>query len=102
MSDFKLIVTICNHGYAEEIMDSAKSAGARGGTVLRGRSTAIYEETKFFGITLHPEKDVILIVSKAESGNKIMSAITADHGAGKKAHALCFSVPIDETLGFNF
>jgi hypothetical protein len=31
-----------------------------------------------------------------------MSAITADHGAGKKAHALCFSVPIDETLGFNF
>ena len=37
-------------------MDVAKQAGARGGRIMRGRSSAIHEETKFFGITIHPEK----------------------------------------------
>ncbi len=101
MGKFKLIVTICNHGFSEEIMDSAKQEGARGGTILRGRSTAIHEETKFFGIKIHPEKDVILIVAKKEDVSKLMNAITKNHGMGKDAHALCFSVPIDETIGFN-
>jgi nitrogen regulatory protein PII len=92
MGKFKLIVTICNHGFSEEIMDSAKQ---------EGRSTAIHEETKFFGIKIHPEKDVILIVAKKEDVSKLMNAITKNHGMGKDAHALCFSVPIDETIGFN-
>ncbi|NLD26878.1 MAG: P-II family nitrogen regulator [Acholeplasmataceae bacterium] len=102
MSDIKLILTICNDGFAEEIMEEAKLAGARGGTIMRGRSSAIHEETKFFGITIHPEKDILMIVTKDEDCSAIMKAISNKHGVGTAAHALCFSMPIDETIGFNF
>lgn len=102
MTNYKLIVTICNHGYADDIMSVAKKAGARGGTVMRGRSTAIHEETKFFGITIHPEKDLILIVTTKDGCVPIMDAINKAHGVGKEAHALSFSLPIDDAIGFNF
>lgn len=101
MSDKRLIMIICNNGYAEEIMDVAKQAGARGGTIMRGRSSAIHEETKFFGITIHPEKDVLMIVVKNDACNEIMQAVNQKHGVGTKAHALSFTLAIEDTIGFN-
>ena len=35
-----LLVTICNNGFADEVMDVAKSVGARGGTILHARGSA--------------------------------------------------------------
>ncbi|HEY8395384.1 MAG TPA: P-II family nitrogen regulator [Bacilli bacterium] len=102
MSEYRVIIAISNHGYSEEIMETAKKAGAKGGTVLRGRSSAIHEETKFFGITIHPEKDVLMIVSPLADMENIMSAISKNHGVGTEAHTLCFSMEIDNLIGFNF
>jgi DNA-binding MurR/RpiR family transcriptional regulator len=102
MSEYKLIITITNNGYSEEVVETAKAAGAKGGTILRGRSSAIHEETKFFGITIHPEKDMLLIVTPEEFMSDIMMAISKNHGIGTEAHALSFSLPIDEVIGFNF
>lgn len=99
---YELIVTICNHGYSEEIMESAKQAGAKGGTIMHGRSTAINETKKFFGITIHPEKDMLLIVTTEIKKTDIMKAIATNHGVATEAHALCFSVPVDDLIGFNF
>ncbi|HHZ11867.1 MAG TPA: P-II family nitrogen regulator [Acholeplasmataceae bacterium] len=102
MSGYRVIFAISNHGYSQEVMETAKKAGARGGTVLRGRSSAIHEETKFFGITIHPEKDILMIVAPLEDTEKIMSAISNNHGVGTEAHTLCFSLEIDNLIGFNF
>ncbi|MDD4000787.1 MAG: P-II family nitrogen regulator [Bacilli bacterium] len=102
MSEVRLIVTISNNGFTDEIMETAKAAGAKGGTILRGRSSAIHEETKFFGITIHPEKDILFIVAPLADMENIMMAIGNKHGAGTEAHTLCFSLPIDNLIGFNF
>ena len=32
-----LILTIVDRGFADDVMDAAKSAGARGGTILHAR-----------------------------------------------------------------
>ncbi|HHX81027.1 MAG TPA: P-II family nitrogen regulator [Acholeplasmataceae bacterium] len=102
MNEYRVILAISNHGYSEEIMETAKSAGAKGGTILRGRSSAIHEETKFFGITIHPEKDILLIVTPLKEMEKIMGAISNHHGIGTEAHTLCFSIKIENLIGFNF
>ncbi len=102
MSEYRVIFAISNHGYSEDIMETAKQAGAKGGTVLRGRSSAIHEETKFFGITIHPEKDILIIVTPLEDMEKIMSAISKNHGVGTDAHTLCFSFEIGDLMGFRF
>ncbi|MCK9471540.1 MAG: P-II family nitrogen regulator [Bacilli bacterium] len=104
MNDFKheLIVIISNHGFVDEIMETAKLNGARGGTVLHGRSTATEDAVKFFGIKVQPEKSIILIVTTKAKKSTIMKAVTDKHGVNTEARALCFSVPVSETVGFNF
>lgn len=101
-NQYELIIAISNHGFSKEIMEAAKQAGARGGTIMHGRSTILEENRKFFGITISPEKDLILIVTVAEKKKDIMIAISSKFGAGTEAHALCFSLPVDDVIGFNF
>jgi hypothetical protein len=98
----EVIIYICNHGYAYEAMTEARKAGARGGTILHGRSSISTEKAKFFGITLHPEKDLLLIVCLAEQKETLMKALTAKYGVGTEARGLCFSMKVEDAIGFSF
>ena len=57
-----LILTIVDRGFADDVMDAAKSAGARGGTILHARGTGAQEAEKFFGIVVQPEKELVMIL----------------------------------------
>ena len=92
-----LILVSVNQGYTDEVMDTARSAGARGGTIIRARWTGADEVEKFVGITLHAEKEVLAIVSPNKERNKIMEAIDRGHGLRTEAQAVVFSLPIEHT-----
>ena len=51
-NQFELILCIVNAGYSQNVMDAARQAGARGGTILRGRGSANPEAEEFFNITI--------------------------------------------------
>jgi nitrogen regulatory protein PII len=76
-SDYSLIMFIVNKGYADELMTAARKAGATGGTVLHARGTGKEEDVKFFGITLVPEKEILLIVAENSHSEAIVAAIKA-------------------------
>ena len=59
---FDLIVTIVNRGFADEVMNAARAAGAHGGTILWARGSGVHETEKFFGISIQPEKELVLIL----------------------------------------
>ena len=99
-STLELIIAICNKGYTEDVMEAERKAGAGGGTILHAKGTGTEYAEKFFGISIVDEKEMIYIVSKKEVRNAIMQAITDNAGAGTKAHALVFSLPVTETAGF--
>lgn len=99
---YELIVVISDHGLADDIMDTAKKAGARGGTIVHGRGTADEETVKFFGLTIQPEKEILLIVTKAEIKNEIMLAVTQKYVTHDKLKVVCFSLPVIDVSGFNF
>jgi len=96
------ILYVCNHGYAYEAMVEARKAGARGGTIIHGRSSISTEKEKFFGITIHPEKDLLLIVCLEEQKQVLMQAITEKYGVTSEARGLCFSIPVTDAIGFSF
>lgn len=96
-----MIITICNDGSADEVMKIAKENGAGGGTIIRARGSANLDALHFFGITIQPEKELVLIVVTDNEKNKIMQSINTNLGIGTKAHALSISVPIDEVVGIN-
>ena len=96
-----LIITICNHGYADQVMDVAKKAGARGGTIMRARGSVGKNAEKFFGITIQPEKDVVLIVIDEQKKANCMHAICSQLGPHTPTHAITFSLLVDEVVGIN-
>ncbi len=60
---FDLILTIVNRGFADQVVDAARAAGAHGGTVFYARGTGVHEMEKFFAISIQPEKEVVSIMS---------------------------------------
>ena len=100
-SPYHLIITIVKDGDAEKVMHNAKRHGANGGTLIKGRGIGGKNSFKFFNMTVEPEKDVILIVCKDEDKNKIMSGILNKNGANNDSQGICFSLPIDMTIGID-
>lgn len=95
----ELLVVIANQGYNNLVMDAARDAGAAGGTVIHARGTGTERAEMFFGVSLASEKDVILIVTRHEQKNAIMSAIMEKAGMESPAKAICLSLPVNGTAG---
>ena len=55
-----LVVSIVRKGWGSTVLDASIKAGARGGTVLFGRGAGINEREKIFGVSIEPEKEVLL------------------------------------------
>ena len=61
-----MILAICNTGFADEVMEVAKTAGAKGGTILHGRGSVQKDALQFLSITIEPEKEVVIIIAGSE------------------------------------
>lgn len=92
-----LILAVVNHGYTDAVMDTARSAGAKGGTIIRARWTGAEAVEKFVGITLQAEKEVLAIVAANKERDDIMEAINRAHGMKSDAQGVVISLPIDHT-----
>lgn len=91
-----LILMVVNQGHTDAVMDTARKAGARGGTVIRARWAGSEESEKLYGITLQQEKEVIAIVASGEKRKNIMEAVNEKHGLSTEAGAMICSLGIDQ------
>lgn len=95
------IFCIVNSGYSETVMDAAKKFGATGGTVLNARGTAGKEAENFFGITIQPEKEIVMILVPAKIKDKILSALYDEAGLNSPGQGIAFSLPVDGVVGLS-
>ena len=96
---FYAIFVIVNQGFSDNVMDAARSCGARGGTVINARGTAKAEAEKTFDIIIHPEKEIVIILAKDEIKDNILHAIYKEVGLNTPGQGIAFAVPVDETVG---
>ncbi len=96
---FELIFTIVNSGYTDLVMEAAKAEGATGGTVLSGKGTGNEAMEKFFGITIQPEKEIVLILIPRNLKDAVLKAIYRDAGFDSKGQGIAFALPVDEVAG---
>lgn len=99
---YELILAIANEGCTDMVMDAARAAGAKGGTVLHGKGTGAKNAENFFKVSIASEKEMILIVASAGQKSAIMSSIVKTAGPGTDAGAIVFSLPVSEVAGFSF
>ena len=100
-NQFELIISVVEHGMADDVMAAAKTAGARGGTVARARGLSSEEAEKFLHITIQPEKDVVLILTAAAQKQSIMKAICNEAFARTGERGIAVSVPVTAVTGLD-
>ena len=93
------IVAIVNQGYSETVMKTAKKAGVKGGTIVHAHHVSNEAISKFWGISLQDEKDVVGIVTTVDQKLNVMKAISETSGPQSEAHGMVFSLPIDMVAG---
>jgi len=96
-----LIISIVNQGFSDELMNTAREAGATGGTVIHSRGTAHRGAVKVFGVSVQDEKELILILTTREKKTAIMQAICEKHGLNSGAQGIVLSVPVDNVMGLS-
>ena len=98
-NDHEVVFAIVNSGYAEDVMDIAREQGVRGGTILNARGVVNENAAAFFGITLHAEKEILMMVVEKEIRDKVLNAIYREMGMAKKAKGIAFSLPVSDVAG---
>ncbi len=94
-----LIIAIVDAGFADTVMDAARPAGAKGGTVVHARGAGVKEAEKFFGITIQPEKEMVFILANHELKRPIMEAVCREAGILTEGHGIVLSLPVDDAMG---
>lgn len=98
---YVLLTVIVDKGNTDAVMDAARSAGAKGGTVVNAKGTGAEFTEKFFGVSIAAEKEIVYIVAKRADRDAIMHAIMAQSGLDSDAHACVFSLPVDRIAGLH-
>jgi len=95
----EVIFAIVNAGFAEDAMDVARQQGVRGGTILNGRGVAREREAAFFGITIHAEKEILMMVVEKDIRDQVLNALYKEMGMDKKAQGIVFTLPVADVAG---
>ena len=98
-NNHEVIFAIVNAGFAEEAMDVAREQGVRGGTILNARGVARANEAAFFGITVHHEKEILMMVVEKDIRDKVLNALYKEMGMAKQAQGIVFSLPVSDVAG---
>ena len=98
---YEAIICIVNAGFADAVMDVARSCGARGGTIINARGTAKEETEKMLNIAIHPEKEIVLILTLNNIKDDILHGLYKELGLNSAGQGIAFTLPVDEVVGLN-
>ena len=90
-----LILITVNQGYTDGVMQTARKAGATGGTVIRARMAGAEQ---LLDPQLSEEKEIIAILAPDSVRNQIMEEVNKEYGMRSEAKGVVCSVPVDKAL----
>lgn len=95
----EVIFCIVNAGFSDAVMSAARSCGASGGTVISARGTAAKEAEQIFDIVIHPEKEIVMILTSVELKESILHALYKEVGLNSPGQGIAFTVPVEDVVG---
>ncbi|MGH3088804.1 MAG: P-II family nitrogen regulator [Rubrobacteraceae bacterium] len=101
LADLELIVTIIPKGQSDKVVAASKKAGAEGGTILHGRGTGIHEHKRLFGISIEPEKEIVLTLVPESRTDEVLEAIVEAGQLDKPGTGIGFVLDARKIVGIN-
>ena len=99
MANASLIVSVVRKGWGSTVLEASVKAGARGGTVLFGRGAGIHEQEKIFGMSIEPEKEIVLTVVYADQADAVLAEIVRAAELNDTGRGIAFVLPVDKVVG---
>lgn len=100
-SMFKAIYIIVDKGKAEDVIEVANKAGARGATILNARASGIHEAEKFFSVEIEPEREKVFIIAQTEIKDAILTAVKNYLDAKESGNGLIYVMDVGEAYGLH-
>ena len=97
--EYSMLCVSVNSGFSGDVVEAARNAGARGGTVIKGIRHVEGQTGQFMGVAMQEEQDIVLIITSKDKRQEMMSAISTRCGMKTPAQGIVVSMPVDETLG---
>ena len=99
MARTSLVISVVRKGWGDTVLEASIKAGAHGGTVLFGRGTGIHEQQKILGISIEPEKEIVLTLTYADQVEGILQEIVRAAELEAPGNGLAFVVSVDKIAG---
>jgi len=96
---YDLIIAVVTRGFSDYVVSAARDAGATGATIIYGRGTSDYDK-QVMGISLQPEREVVMVLVKKVDRKKIMQSICDKTSLIEEGRGICFSMPVSQVYGF--
>ena len=96
---YEVIVAVVKRGHSDTVIQATREAGAKGGTILMGRGTSVHDSGSVLGVTLQPEREIVLIVVDSTQKKHMMEIIYEKMSLDKNDTGICFSLPINSVVG---
>ena len=94
-----LITCVLQRGKANDVAKAAMQAGAKGATVVYGRGMGVGELMGALGFAIVPQKEVIQIVTTADSTKKLFDVVVQAAELDKPGMGIAYIIPISEAAG---
>lgn len=95
---YSLILISVNRGYTDAVMQTAKKAGATGGTVIKARLAEAQEIEAYANTVLDEEKEIVTILAPNSIRNQILEDVNNQFGLKSEAQGTVLSVPVDKVF----
>jgi len=96
--DYSLVLVSINRGYTDAVMQTAKKAGATGGTIIKARLAEAQEIEAYANTKLEEEKEIVTILAPNSIRNQILEDINKEFGLKSEAQGTVLSVPVDKVF----
>lgn len=94
----QLILISVNQGCTDQVMHTARAAGAMGGTIIRSR-LADGGMMGHFGIQdAMEEREIIMILAPSNIATQIMDAVNKAHGVRSDAKGIVCALPVERAF----
>ena len=95
---YSLILISVNRGFTDDVMQTAKMAGATGGTIIKARLAEAGVMEAFSNQVLNEEKEIVAILAPDSVRNQILEAVNSQFGLKSDAQGVVLSVPVDKVF----
>ena len=92
-----IFITV-NQGYADQVMQTAKRAGATGGTVIKSRLAGTENLEQYKEIEVTEEKEIVMILAPVSISNQILNDVSQEHGMKTPAQGMVCALPVEKAI----